>query len=36
MRALSILLATGRIQLWVFNPERLSSCSGTGSWDPLL
>jgi type II secretory pathway pseudopilin PulG len=36
MRALSILLATGRVQLWWFNQDLPSPCSGQGHWDPIL
>ena len=35
MAALSILLATGRIQLWRFDPWTESGCSPWGDWVPL-
>jgi Tfp pilus assembly protein FimT len=35
MAALSILLATGRIQLWRYDPWADSECSDWGGWVPL-
>ncbi len=35
MRALSIILATGRVQLWRFNPYKADVCGGHGGWEPF-
>ena len=35
MRAVSILLATGRLQTWVYNPLAKSECPDDGAWQPL-
>lgn len=35
MRALSILLATGRLQTWAYNPLAPSECTDDGAWRPL-
>lgn len=36
MRALSLILATGRVRLWAYDPRTPSSCPGGGSWRPLF
>ena len=36
MRALSIILATGRVQMWYFDPDIQSTCPEEGMWRPLL
>ena len=35
MRAVSILLSTGRLQPWMYNPIGKSECKGDGVWQPL-
>lgn len=35
MRAISILLTTGRLQAWTFNPLEVSECPDDGAWQPL-
>ena len=35
MRAISILLSTGRLQTWTYNPIGKSECKGDGVWQPL-
>jgi prepilin-type N-terminal cleavage/methylation domain-containing protein len=35
MRAISILLSTGRLQTWTFNPFEMSECPDDGAWQPL-
>jgi len=35
MRAVSILLSTGRLQPWAYNPIGKSDCEGDGVWQPL-
>ena len=35
MRAVSILLSTGRLQTWRYNPFQKSECSDDGGWQPL-
>ena len=35
MRAVSILLSTGRLQPWTYNPIGKSECQGDGVWQPL-
>jgi Tfp pilus assembly protein FimT len=35
MRAVSILLTTGRIQTWTYNPFEKSECTDDGVWLPL-
>ncbi len=35
MRALSILLATGRLQTWIYDPLAGSECEDDGAWQPL-
>lgn len=35
MRAVSILLTTGRLQAWRFNPFEKSECPYDGAWQPL-
>ncbi len=35
MRAVSILLTTGRLQTWMYNPFQKSECSDDGGWQPL-
>ncbi len=36
MRALSLILATGRVRLWAYDPLAPSSCPGGGAWHPLF
>ncbi len=36
MRAVSILLSTGRVQLYDFNCDLESPCSGEGDWEPFM
>jgi Tfp pilus assembly protein FimT len=35
MRAVSILLTTGRLQTWTYNPFQKSECPDDGGWQPL-
>lgn len=35
MHAVSILLITGRLQTWRYNPFQKSECSDDGGWQPL-
>jgi hypothetical protein len=35
MRAVSILLTTGRLQTWAYNPLAKSECADDGAWQPL-
>lgn len=35
MRALSIILATGRVQLWRYDPKKFGPCGDRGVWEPL-
>ena len=35
MRAVSILLTTGRLQPWTYDPVGKSDCKGDGVWQPL-
>lgn len=35
MRAVSILLSTGRLQTWIYNPYAESECEDDGAWQPL-
>ena len=35
MRAVSILLATGRLQTWSYNPSEKSDCEHDGAWQAL-
>jgi len=35
MRALSVILATGRVQLWRYDPEKAGACGDRGAWEPL-
>ena len=35
MRAISILLSTGRLQTWTYNPIEKAECQGDGVWQPL-
>lgn len=35
MRAVSILLTTGRLQSWLYNPFEKSECANDGAWQPL-
>ncbi len=35
MRAISILLSTGRLQTWTYNPHAESGCGSDGAWQPL-
>ncbi len=34
MRAISILLAAGRVQIWNYDPFKESKCKGKGTWSP--
>lgn len=36
MRALSLILATGRVRLWAYDALAPSSCTGGGAWRPLF
>lgn len=36
MRALSLILATGRVRLWAYDPLAPSPCTGGGAWRPLF
>ena len=36
MRAVSLLLATGRLQLWAYDPAAGSTCGGQGAWRPIF
>ncbi|MEW6442508.1 MAG: hypothetical protein AB1640_16335 [bacterium] len=36
MRAISVILATGRVQMWAFDPLAESPCGGLGAWHPLF
>ncbi len=36
MAALSVLLGTGRIQLWRYDPHDVSGCAHAGAWVPVL
>jgi len=36
LAALSVLLSTGRVQLWRYDPLDVSSCSHAGAWIPIL
>jgi len=35
IRAISILLTTGRVQLWIFDPHNKTGCNENGKWLPL-
>lgn len=35
MRAVSVLLTTGRLQTWTYNPFQKSECPDDGGWQPL-
>ncbi len=35
MRAISILLTTGRVQIWTYDPFKESKCKDMGAWAPL-
>ena len=35
MRAVSILLSTGRLQMWRYDPFKTSACSDDGGWEPM-
>lgn len=36
MRAVSLILATGRVRVWTYDPVAVSSCPGGGAWRPLF